>query len=105
MFFNSTAGPSADGLDRIAEFAGHLPRLWKRLRRWVFQGRVRARVRSLRQLVGAQRAGLGDRSRLGIGSDSSCEGPACHEASQTPRVFSGAGPRPSLFAAYERGPG
>lgn len=40
-------------LDRLAQFAGHLPRLWKRLRRWVFQGRVKALVRSLRQLVGA----------------------------------------------------
>lgn len=40
-------------LERIARFAGHLPPLWKRLRRWVFQGRVQALVRSLRQLVGA----------------------------------------------------
>ena len=40
-------------LDRIAQFAGHLPRLWKRLRRGVFEGRVKALVRSLRQLVGA----------------------------------------------------
>jgi hypothetical protein len=40
-------------LDRIAQFAGQVPRLWKRLRRWVFQGRVKALLRSLRQLVGA----------------------------------------------------
>lgn len=40
-------------LDRIAQFAGQLPQLWKRLRRWVFEGRVKALVRSLRQLVGA----------------------------------------------------
>ena len=40
-------------LDRVAQFAGHLPRLWKRLRRWVFEGRIQALVRSLRQLVGA----------------------------------------------------
>ena len=40
-------------LDRIAPFAGHLPRLWKRLQRWVFEDRVKALVRSLRQLVGA----------------------------------------------------
>lgn len=39
-------------LDRLAQFAGHLPRLWQRLRRWVFQGRVKALVRSLRQLAG-----------------------------------------------------
>lgn len=41
------------GLDRIAQFAGSQPRLWKRLRTWVFQGRVSALIRSLRQLVGA----------------------------------------------------
>jgi len=41
-------------LDRLAQFAGHLPRLCKRLRRWVFQGRVKALVRSLRPLVGAE---------------------------------------------------
>lgn len=40
-------------LDRIAQFAGHLPRLWQRLRRWVFQGRVKSLLRSLRFLVGA----------------------------------------------------
>jgi hypothetical protein len=40
-------------LDRIAQFAGHLPRLWKRLRAWVFEGRVKSLVRSLRFLVGA----------------------------------------------------
>jgi len=40
-------------LDRLAQFAGSQPRLWKRLRAWVFQGRVSALVRSLRQLVGA----------------------------------------------------
>ena len=40
-------------LDRIAPFAGSPPRLWKRLRAWVFPGRVAALVRSLRQLVGA----------------------------------------------------
>lgn len=40
-------------LERITQFAGHLPRLWKRLRRWVFEGRVPALIRSLRHLVGA----------------------------------------------------
>jgi len=40
-------------LDRIAQFAGQQPRLWKRLRRWVFQGRVESLRRSLRFLVGA----------------------------------------------------
>lgn len=40
-------------LDRIAQFAGSQPRLWKRLRAWVFQGRVSALARSLRHLVGA----------------------------------------------------
>jgi hypothetical protein len=40
-------------LDRVTQFAGHLPRLWKRLRRWVFEGRIQTLVRSLRQLVGA----------------------------------------------------
>jgi hypothetical protein len=40
-------------LDRIAKFAGSQPRLWKRLRTWVFQGRVSALARSLRHLVGA----------------------------------------------------
>lgn len=39
-------------LDRIAKFAGSQPRLWKRLRAWVFQGRVSALARSLRHLVG-----------------------------------------------------
>ena len=43
----------AANLDRLAQFAGSQPRLWKRLRTWVFQGRVSALVRSLRQLVGA----------------------------------------------------
>ena len=40
-------------LDRITQFAGQLPRLWKRLRRWVFEGYVAALIRSLRYLVGA----------------------------------------------------
>jgi hypothetical protein len=40
-------------LDRLAQFAGHLPRLWQRLRRWVFEGRVESLLRSLRFLVGA----------------------------------------------------
>ena len=40
-------------LERIREFAGALPRLLKRLQRWVYQGRVAALIRSLRQLVGA----------------------------------------------------
>jgi Uncharacterised protein family (UPF0236) len=40
-------------LDRLAQFAGHLPRLWQRLRRWVFEGRVKSLLRSLRFLVGA----------------------------------------------------
>ena len=40
-------------LDRIAQFAGPQPRLGKRLRGFVFQGRVSALLRSLRQLVGA----------------------------------------------------
>lgn len=40
-------------LDRLAQFAGHLPRLWKRRRRGVFEGRVESRLRSLRFLVGA----------------------------------------------------
>jgi hypothetical protein len=40
-------------LDRIARFAGHNPRRWKRLRSWVFAGRVGALVQSLHQLVGA----------------------------------------------------
>ena len=39
-------------LDRIAQFAGHLPRLWQRLRQWVYQGRVAALIRSLRHLAG-----------------------------------------------------
>jgi len=39
-------------LDRIALFAGQQPRLWKRLRAWVFEGRVPSLVRSLRFLVG-----------------------------------------------------
>lgn len=40
-------------LDRLAQFAGHLPPLWRRLRRWLFQGRVKSLRRSLRFLVGA----------------------------------------------------
>ena len=40
-------------LDRLLQFAGCQPRLWKRLRRWVFEGRVPSLVRSLRMLVGA----------------------------------------------------
>jgi hypothetical protein len=40
-------------LHRLAQFAGHLPRLWKRLRRWVYEGRFTALARSLRHLVGA----------------------------------------------------
>jgi hypothetical protein len=39
-------------LDRIVQFAGSQPRLWKRLRAWVFEGRVHSLVRSLRFLVG-----------------------------------------------------
>ena len=38
--------------DRIGQFAGHLPRLWQRLRQWVYQGRVAALIRSLRHLAG-----------------------------------------------------
>jgi len=34
-------------LDRSAQFASQQPRLWKRLRRWVFQGRVESLRRSL----------------------------------------------------------
>jgi Uncharacterised protein family (UPF0236) len=41
-------------LDRIAQFAGQQPRLWRRLRRWVFQGRVKSLLRSLRFLVGRE---------------------------------------------------
>ncbi len=40
-------------LDRLATLLGHEPRLWKRLRRWVYQGRVGALVQALRQWVGA----------------------------------------------------
>ena len=40
-------------LDRLAQFAGSPPRLWKRRRTWVFQGRVSALVRALRRVVGA----------------------------------------------------
>jgi hypothetical protein len=40
-------------LERITQFAGQVPRLWKRLRGWVFEGRVKALLRSLRQVVGA----------------------------------------------------
>jgi hypothetical protein len=40
-------------LDRIAQFVGQQPRLWNRLRAWVFEGRVKSRVRSLRSLGGA----------------------------------------------------
>ncbi len=42
-------------LDRNEKLVGHLPRLWKRLRRWVYQGRVQSLIRSLRFLVGADR--------------------------------------------------
>lgn len=41
-------------LDRITQFAGHLPRLWKRLTRWVYAGRLGALARALRHLVGAE---------------------------------------------------
>lgn len=40
-------------LDRITQFAGQQPRLWKRLQRFVYEGRVDALARSLRHLVGA----------------------------------------------------
>ena len=40
-------------LDRLATLLGHEPRLWKRLRPWVYQGRVGALVQPLRQWVGA----------------------------------------------------
>ncbi len=40
-------------LDRIERFAGHLPRVWKRLRSWVYQGRVASLARSLRLIAGA----------------------------------------------------
>ncbi len=40
-------------LDRIEKFAGHLPRVWKRLRSWVYEGRVESLVRSLSLIVGA----------------------------------------------------
>lgn len=40
-------------LDRIEKFAGHLPRVWKRLRSWVYEGRVESLARSLRLIVGA----------------------------------------------------
>lgn len=39
-------------LDRLAQFAGPQPRLWKRLRTWMFEGRVKSLLRSLRLLVG-----------------------------------------------------
>lgn len=39
-------------LERIAQFAGAMPRRLKRLQRWVYQGRVAALIRSLRHLVG-----------------------------------------------------
>jgi hypothetical protein len=39
-------------LDRLGQFAGSRPRLWKRLRAGVFEGRVKSLVRSLRFLVG-----------------------------------------------------
>ena len=48
-------------LDRLAQFAGHQPRLWHRLRRWVFAGRVESLLRSLRFLVGAE--GRSERAR------------------------------------------
>lgn len=34
-------------LERIEQFARHLPRLWKRLPRWVHQGPIAALARSL----------------------------------------------------------
>ncbi len=40
-------------LDRIEKFAGHLPRVWKRLRSWVYQDRVGSLARSLRLIEGA----------------------------------------------------
>jgi len=40
-------------LDRLERLAGHLPRVWKRLRGWVYEGRVESLVRSLRLIVGA----------------------------------------------------
>lgn len=40
-------------LDRIEKFTGHLPRVWKRLRNWVYEGRVESLARSLRLIVGA----------------------------------------------------
>ena len=40
-------------LDRLAQFAAPLPRLWRRLRGWVFEGRVKSLLRSLRFRVGA----------------------------------------------------
>jgi hypothetical protein len=40
-------------LDRIARFAGHKVRRWKRLRSWVFAGRAGALIRPVPQLVGA----------------------------------------------------
>jgi hypothetical protein len=39
---------------RITQCAGQVPQQrWKRLRRWVFAGRMAARIRPLRPLVGA----------------------------------------------------
>lgn len=40
-------------LDRIEKFAGHLPRVWKRLRSWVYEGRVKGLAYSLRLITGA----------------------------------------------------
>jgi len=40
-------------LDRLARLCGHAPQLWRRLRQWVFQGRVTSLLCSLRQMVGA----------------------------------------------------
>src|SRR5712692_9037060 len=41
-------------LDRLATLLGHEPRLWKRPRPWVYQGRVGALGQALRQWVGAK---------------------------------------------------
>jgi hypothetical protein len=51
-------------LEEITSFAGHLPRLCKRLRRWVYQGRVTALIPSLRHLVGADAASEEARQKL-----------------------------------------
>jgi len=51
-------------LEQITSFAGHVPRLWKRLRRWVYQGQVAALIRSLRHLVGTDAASEEARQKL-----------------------------------------